>query len=44
MTGLSQKDLDAPLTAQLHEEEKQAERNYEEAVGEKTKREGAKRG
>ena len=37
---LAQKDLDYLLTNQRHEEEKQAERTYEEAVGEKTKREG----
>jgi hypothetical protein len=34
---LGQKDLEDLLTNQQHEEEKQAERAYEEAVGEKTK-------
>jgi hypothetical protein len=40
MSVLGQKDLDDLLTNQQHEEEKQAERAYEEAVGEKTERVG----
>jgi len=41
---LGQKNLDDLLTNQQHEEEKQADRTYEEAVGEKTKREGVQWG
>lgn len=41
---MGQKNLDDLLTNQQHGEEKLAERAYEEAVGEKTKREGVQRG